>query len=182
MTDALKARLRKLLALSQQGIGGEKDTAAAMLERMLRKHGIAPEALESDFRSLVFFKPDKIPLGNRLLAQVMATVCGRDRQLYRHRTKPGYGIEVSEFERIEIELRYAAYSDALSKEIERCYIAFLHVNRIFPNTPPPDDSPPPDPEELQRLLHSMRGMTPTPIHSALPAWDGKVQTSGKQTA
>lgn len=38
--ENVKARIRKLLALAERGVGGEKETANRMLNKMLDRHGM----------------------------------------------------------------------------------------------------------------------------------------------
>lgn len=38
--EHIKAKLRKLLELARQGVGGEKDNAQSILGKMLTKHGL----------------------------------------------------------------------------------------------------------------------------------------------
>lgn len=39
--DKVKAKLRKLIALAERGIGGEKENASRVLQKLLDRHGLA---------------------------------------------------------------------------------------------------------------------------------------------
>ncbi len=56
MDEKTIQRVKKLLALAERGVGGEKDTAAKMLQRMLEKNGIQSlDELESEKYEYVLF-------------------------------------------------------------------------------------------------------------------------------
>lgn len=49
MEEKTIQRIKKLQALAERGVGGEKETAAKMLQRLLEKNGISTlEELEED--------------------------------------------------------------------------------------------------------------------------------------
>jgi hypothetical protein len=49
MEEKTKQRIKKLQALAERGVGGEKDTAEKMLQKLLKKNGISTLAeLEED--------------------------------------------------------------------------------------------------------------------------------------
>lgn len=49
MDEKTIQRIKKLQALAERGVGGEKDTAAKMLQKMLEKNGISSlDELESE--------------------------------------------------------------------------------------------------------------------------------------
>ena len=49
MEEKTIQRIKKLQALAERGVGGEKETAAKMLQRLLEKNGISTlEGLEKD--------------------------------------------------------------------------------------------------------------------------------------
>ena len=56
MDDKTKARIKKLQALAERGVGGEKTTAEKMLQKMLKKNGIKSlEELETDSYEYTLF-------------------------------------------------------------------------------------------------------------------------------
>ncbi len=50
MTDQ-KERLKKLYALAMRGVGGEKETAQAILEKLLKKYAVSLDELDEDIIS-----------------------------------------------------------------------------------------------------------------------------------
>ena len=58
--EKLKARLLKLQALAEQGVGGEAKNAKDILNRLLKKHKISLESLMDDEKTkYYFFKYDR---------------------------------------------------------------------------------------------------------------------------
>lgn len=56
MSDPFLKKLQKLKALAESGIGGEQRNAQEMFERLCAKHGVDPSLIESEERSIVWFK------------------------------------------------------------------------------------------------------------------------------
>lgn len=164
-----ESKLRKLLALATNGVGGERDNAQAKLDQLLKENGLTIANLLDEHTDLVWFKWKRVPFGRELLNQVAGSVVGRERTFWRTRDKRQVlGVEVTPEERLEIELRYEIYVESLKKELKTAYSAFVHVNEIFP--PESDDDGPSEPlseEDLERLLHFMGGMEKTPVHKQI---------------
>lgn len=164
----IHTKLKKLLALAREGVGGEKDNAQERLESLMRKHGITLDQLDGEERKLEWFRLSAGDYGKRLFYQTLRKVCGECPDTYKSTYKRGQlGADVTVAEKVEIELRYPAYAAALQKEMDVCFSAFIHVNNIFP-----DDGPSPDPgdinlAEIERLIMAMKGMKPVEIHRAL---------------
>lgn len=160
-------KLKKLLTLANEGIGGEKVNARERLETLMRKHGVSLEELGEEKREIQWFRPARGHFEKKLLYQVMAAVCGI-RSTWSHPKRKGQiGLEITTAEHIEIDLRYSAYLAGLKTEMDVCYRAFVHTNKIFHPDAPKSDSPMDD-EEMVRLGMAMLGMTPVKIHQALP--------------
>ena len=161
--DRILERIKAVQALAERGDRGEKESAAAMLERLMKKYGITESEIAEDRRELAWFR-FKTPLERRLLNQIIYAVTGRIASgcvgTYTNRTRKKLGIECTAAERLEIEFSFEFYKAAFEKELERFYIAFLQKNRLFPDKPI-DDVPEigeMDLEEAQRLSMMMAGM------------------------
>lgn len=161
--DRILERIKAVQALAERGDRGEKESAAAMLERLMKKYGITESEIAEDRRELAWFR-FKTPLERRLLNQIIYAVTGRIASgcvgAYTNRPRKKTGIECTAAERLEIEFSFEFYKAAFEKELERFYIAFLQKNRLFPDKPI-DDVPEigeMDLEEAQRLSMMMAGM------------------------
>lgn len=161
--DHILERIKAVQALAERGDRGEKESAAAMLERLMKKYGITESEIAEDRRELAWFR-FKTPLERRLLHQIIYAVTGRVGYscvgARTNRPRKMLGIECTAAERLEIEFSFEFYKAAFEKELERFYIAFLQKNRLFPDKPI-DDVPEigeMDLEEAQRLSMMMAGM------------------------
>lgn len=140
MTDReqLLQKVKKIQALAERGDRGEKESAAALLERLMKQHGISETELEEDRRELAWFRY-KTPLEHRLLNQVIFAVTGRAASgcvgAYTGRTRKKSGIECTAAERLEIEFSFEFYKAALEKELDRFYIAFIQKTSYSPKKP-----------------------------------------------
>lgn len=165
MTDRerILERIKAVQALAERGDRGEKENAAAMLERLMKQYGITETELAEDRREIAWFR-FKTPLERRLLNQIIYTVTGRAGYscvgMHTNRPRKMLGLECTAAERLEIEFSFEFYNAALEKELDRFYIAFLQKNRIFPDNPIDDvpDAGEINLEEAQRLSMMMAGM------------------------
>lgn len=69
MDEKTQARIKKLQALAERGVGGEKETAARKLQELLKKNGISSvEELTQDEYIFTLFSYNGV-LGRKLLSQ-----------------------------------------------------------------------------------------------------------------
>lgn len=128
---------KKLKALSERGIDGEKENAAAALDKLMKKHDITHEMLEDAETRYAYFKVT--PEQRRLFFQVVASVIGNNFETYFKRGKKNIIIlKVTSEEVIEIEIRYAIFWKAYIKEEEIFWTAYVHKNNLHPKPMPND--------------------------------------------
>lgn len=108
--ERLLEKIRKVQALANRGADGEKQSAAALLDKLMKQYGIDEAEIAEERLEKCFFRY-KTPY-ERKLQQV--------------------GIDCTAAERLEIEFSYEFYKAALEEEMERFYSAFLMKNDIFP--------------------------------------------------
>lgn len=156
MDDKLKARIEKLQALAERGVGGEKITAQKKLGELLEKNGIASlEELQEDKEEYFLFSYNG-KAKEKLLRQCMYKVIGferwRDCPIYRSKgTRQKIGIYCTLAEKIEIELEYEFYSNIFDSEIMDFMAAFISAQNIYPSDAPDANLKDYTPEELKRI-------------------------------
>lgn len=173
--DKLRARLAKLLALAQRGVGGEKDNAQRMLEKLLAKHGMTLADLLDDGEKKADLRiPFKGVEDRKLVFQVIAAVLDTHKpKVYRYKGDRAVLVEVTPAQRADILVRLDAYRKPLAAAINKAkataLAAFIQVNRVFPASDDPESGEPDElaADELAALLAAMRGMQPTPVHQQL---------------
>lgn len=129
------SKLKKLKALAERGIGGEKENAQALLDKLCAKYEISPKSLdEEEERKLRWFRYRKGAPFRKLLAQCIFKVMGKESKTYGpgESRKREFATECTAAEAIEIELDYEFYANALQIEITRLTEMFIQKNSLFP--------------------------------------------------
>jgi hypothetical protein len=128
---------KKLKALADRGIDGEKQTAEKMLADLLKKHKITIEEIEGEKTEDYYFTfKDK---SHRLWFQIVKTVnttikcygpfpAGKVKQ---YALKGNYMIICTPCEYIEIEAKYNFYKNLYDQEMNIFYAAFLRANDLL---------------------------------------------------
>lgn len=132
----VQAKLRKLYALAERGVGGERETAARMLGKLLARHGLTVDDLADEQRVMRWF-PAPTKFEHRLACQILAKVCNtNDVPAYTNKgRRKQIGIEVTPAEAIEFELHYDALRKALEEHFQDAFAAFVQANRLFSSLP-----------------------------------------------
>lgn len=161
--ERILQKIKRVQALAERGVAGERESAAATLDRLMKQHGISEAEIEEDRREIAWFR-FKTPLEQRLLGQVIYAVTGRDAYgcvgTYTKRTRKQLGAECTAAERLEIELSFEFYKSAMEEELERFIRAFVNKNEIFPTADKAkaQKAPPLPMEEAIKLSFMMNGM------------------------
>lgn len=125
--------LRKLKALAERGVDGEKVNAQAQLEKLMKKYGITLAEIEGESINQYFFKADGI---NAKLLNQCAKRVKYDTKCYsfpaskvkEYRLEGNFMIECTTAEYIEIDQMYVVYKRLFEKESETFFTAFLTAN------------------------------------------------------
>lgn len=125
--------LKKLKALSEDTRGNENERKIAeeQLNKLLIKYNIDPQSINTDnlVRRDLYYKDE---IESKLIHQVIYKICG-ERDVYRQIRKRNWiWVEMTDAEFIEFEMEYPIYKQALHKELDIFYLAFIQKNRIFP--------------------------------------------------
>ena len=150
---------KKLYALSKQGVGGEKDNAAEMLEKLCKKHNISMEDLEDEVKREREFSIKKDEYIKRLFFQVVFSVVDRDRDVLtytnskseRKKGYKSYFINLTDYEFLEITSKYEFYLDKYTQDADIFFSAFIQRNRLFPKTRASNDEELSE-EEQERIM------------------------------
>lgn len=171
-------KLRKLQALAERGVGGEKANAQRMLEKLLARHGLTVDDLADERREIRWF-PAPTMFERRLAFQILAKVCNTDDPpAYRSKERPKQvGIKVNPSEAIEFELHYETLRKAMEEHFQDAFCAFVQANRLFSNLPGEE------PESLVserdfRIMNMASTIQPTAVnprlaHQAEPRRDNR---------
>lgn len=163
--ERILQRIRRVQALAERGVAGEKESAAATLDRLMKQYGITEADIAEERRELAWFRY-KTPIERKLLLQVIYAVTGRAGSgcvgAYTGRTRKQVGIQCTAAERLEIQFDYDFFRAALEEEMGRFFSAFLIKNGIFPPEGKESEELPPSQEisreEALKLEALMMGM------------------------
>jgi len=115
---------KKLKALAEQGVGGEKENASAMLQRLMDKHGITIDSISNDVKKRRWFTVKTTQL--KFLRQVVSSVIGGDYSYFVHpNVKSEIAFELTDAEYIEVEAKFDFYWRKYKEDMEIFYSAFI---------------------------------------------------------
>lgn len=151
--------LRKLKALTEGGVGGEKENARRILQRLLDKYNVS----EAELGDYLIEKHTFKACGRRertLLNQVCFKVTNGDRRIYYYTKGSGSRSEIccdcTKAEAIQISVEFDFFRELWKDEEDMFFRAFIQKHRIFSDKP--GDGEELDPDELERIIGMMRVM------------------------
>jgi len=177
LDEKLLAKIQKIQALAERGVGGEKDNAARMLAKLLQKHGLTLDDLGEEKRTVRWF-PARDLMERRLACQILAKVCATQKiSAYTSKKRRKHiGVEVTPAEAIEFEIHYLTLRRALKEHLQTSFSAFIQANRLFgPSSD--DDTPAPITEDDIRVMEMAATIKPTAVAMRLPSHP---KTEGRQ--
>ncbi|MBI5297967.1 MAG: hypothetical protein HY869_21025 [Chloroflexi bacterium] len=126
--------LRKIQALAEHGLGGEREAAQWKLDLLLKRHGLTLDDVLVEREDEKLFGVEN-EMERDLLIHVVGVVKNIARvTVYKiNRSRKKVLVRATPAQMVEIERLYGAYRKALKKGIEDYYQAFLHKNQIFPD-------------------------------------------------
>lgn len=164
MTDQ-KERLKKLYALAMRGVGGEKEQAQAILEKLLKKYAITLDELDEEiveYYELEYHGKEQ----ESLLKQTVYKITDDKNSFYNLRythsgrsCKTRLGVHCTAAQKAEIEFLFSFYIRVWEKEREALLQAFIQKHRIFGNLKDGESGKELSPEELQKIYALMNGLS-----------------------
>ena len=108
--------LKKIKALADRGVDGERESAQTLLARLMEQYGISETDLEEERRETAWFRYSQ-ETERRLLNQIIYMVTGRSGfgcvGSYSGRKRKETGVNCTAAERLEIEANYKFFKVAL---------------------------------------------------------------------
>lgn len=121
---------KKLKALADQGVGGEKQNAQAKLDELIKKHGIDPGQLESDKVTARIFE---FKQGEKDIVAHVIWIVGNNIKLFGHRDKEDTACiaDITDIQFVEIQFMLDLYLTAWREELKLFRKAFIHKNNLY---------------------------------------------------
>jgi hypothetical protein len=150
---------KKLKALADRGIDGEKINAQKFLDDMLKKHNLSIEDIENEKIDDYYFSPKEED--EKLLYQITKRVnpeikCYKipQKKVKEYALNGNFIISCILSEYIEIEAMFDIYKKHFEKEFEIFWYAFCKANDLLIQTKEKRELSSLDPEELEKVTRS----------------------------
>lgn len=174
--------IKKLQALAERGIGGEKEGAQKKLDELIKKYNIDIEEVlgneeeedKIDYYDLYF----KGSYERQILIQVIAMVGQSEISAYRGQTWTGRRsrnniyVKCTKAQYIEIQITFEFYRDLWYEELELFSMAFINKHHLFGKcVESKEDSYESQytKEQLLRMSFMAEGMQSKSMHKLLPS-------------
>nr|DAU50071.1 MAG TPA: Protein of unknown function (DUF2786) [Caudoviricetes sp.] len=165
MTDKQRELLKKLQALAERGVGGEKEGAERKLKELIKKYGIEEDGLLEDKEEEFEFH-FKGKWEKKLLRQLFYKMFGLEyaNKTYGYRYGKGsksiYGINCTRAEGLQLQVEFEFYKSLYYEELELFQDAFIQKHKIFDLKDKPDDKEYTieEKQRIMRMCQMMEGM------------------------
>ena len=122
---------KKLKALADRGIDGEKENATEMLEKFCKKHNISLTDIEEEKSTRHYFKTTKEQ--SSFFGQIVRYCLGKKAAVYCvYKKKYESGVDCTPSEYLEIRFTFNFYWKAYKAEQKLFYAAFIQKNNLYP--------------------------------------------------
>ena len=132
-SESIRVRLLKVLRLAQQGVGGERENAEALLAKLLKKHSMTMADLEgasNEPSTLVWF-PASSEDERSVLAQLVAKMFGTGRKVWKKPHTSDLGVNVTASEHAALTIAWEVYSAAFAEARQALVIGFCFKHGLY---------------------------------------------------
>lgn len=169
-------RLERVKALAERGVGGEKENAEALLNRLMEKYGVSETDIEDTTERDYFIRYHNV-WERKLIVQITYMHLGSGHVAATVGTRSGRPhkkicVTCTPAQYIEIEADFEFYKAAWEEDLAIFYSAFISKNDIFP--PPElaaqsdDDDDEIDLIRMEKVSAMMSGIDKRTRNKALP--------------
>lgn len=124
--ESLQSKLKKLLALAEQGVGGEAINARRLLEKLCEQHGISvEELLDRETKHRYTFEIGRSKEMMQIFVRCLAKVVDIENMTYTQPTRSSISIEVTAFQRAEILSLFNWHKSNFTHELDEFKQNFL---------------------------------------------------------
>lgn len=129
----IRERLLKVLRLAQEGVGGERENAAVLLDKLLRKHSMTMAELEGateQARTRAWFAATDDD-ERTVLSQVVVSLFGIERRTWRGSASFDVGIDLTSSERAALTIAWDVYRAAFAEARHALMIGFCFKHGLY---------------------------------------------------
>lgn len=135
MDGKLKNKLLKLYELSKRGIGGEKINAEFFLNKLLEKHDLTIDDIDSNLPKKRFYKY-KTKADESIISQVAYKITGDKGCIYTVKGYKEICLDVTDYQHVQIIEEVDFHLDNFKNErkqfLEDFRAAYVQKHRLFP--------------------------------------------------
>lgn len=158
-------RLKKIKELALRGVGGEREQAIALLEKLSKKYNIDCTDLDEE-KIQEFFITFHGDIESRLLHQIVYKVTNEKNRTFSARyTDSGRKcgtkiiVECTEAQKTEIEFLFDFYKRLWKKDIKTLLTAFIQQHKLFGELKEGEEGTILPPDELLKIQLMSQGLT-----------------------
>jgi hypothetical protein len=163
MDEKKRELLKKIQALAERGVGGEKSGAEEKLAALMEKYHIREEDLSDEKEEDFDFRYEN-SFEEKLLYQIFyknAPDMYESKRIYRYKSGKGsrstVGIHCTKAQGLQIRIEYDFYKELWKEEVDYFLSAFIQKHKLFP-TGDGAKSEEVDDKDYRRLQKMMRGL------------------------
>jgi hypothetical protein len=131
MSDRILELAKKLKALAERGVGGERINAVEQLKRLIEKYQLDLEDINSVRLQYRVFKFDEHnELHKKFVKQIIAAVVGDKEFYYAGLIHNNWTVEIDDFQYVEIAEKLDFYWPIFNSEMDVFYNAFIKKNDL----------------------------------------------------
>ena len=114
--ESLKAKLRKLAALAERGVGGEAENARRLMEQFCREHGVSiDEILNVEERKQYRFEIGRHKIDMKIFMQCYSRVIGEKSMSYYRESRSAISVEMTAYQYAEISSLFNSYCKLIER-------------------------------------------------------------------
>lgn len=130
-------RLKKVLALARNGVGGEKENAERQLEALMRKHNLKLSDIDDESEEKFKLELQSANQYERaLFRQIISVVLDTyNPDFYHYKgSRSKFHVYVTKSQRVQIQFMCEILKKALIENLDIAYSAFVMKQQLYPAT------------------------------------------------
>lgn len=131
MDSKLITLAKKLKALADRGVDGEKDNAVSKLQKLMQKHGFTEDDINDEEKKTWCSYWYTSTFEKRLLHQIHISVIGSDARYRPKQGARGLSFCFTANQQIEFEYKWSIYKKSMNDQLDIFFLAFIRKNHIF---------------------------------------------------
>ena len=143
--ESIKNKLKKLLALSEQGVQGEAENARKLLEKLCEEYGVSIEDLLDENQTKFYqFDIGRDVLYRKIFVQCYCKVTNRQSLEYHQESRSRISVEMTALQYAELMALFEWHKTNFNKDLEdmkrNVLLAYCRKHRLRSDIKPDDET------------------------------------------